>query len=132
MKAEAHRKEWTGIHRVMEPERAGAISHVDVTQEDGTAKRMETKGECEQAIGNEIEPRFGRASSAPVCQGALFRLLGYEINTETAIDILEDRWKAPEGTDQSTLTLFKEMHHIWNMMKDGEVDIVITEEDFRH
>ena len=44
LRAEAHRKEWTGIHRVMEPERAGAISHVDVTQEDSTTKRMETKG----------------------------------------------------------------------------------------
>ena len=59
-------------------------------------------------------------------------MLGYEIDTDTAIDILEDRWNAPEGTDQSTLTLFKEMSHIWKLMKDGEVDIVITEEDFRH
>ena len=67
-----------------------------------------------------------------MCQGALFRLLGYEIDTDTAIDILEDRWKTPEGTDQPTLTLFKEMSHIWKLMKDGEVDIVITEEDFRH
>ena len=49
-----------------------------------------------------------------------------------AIEILEDRWNAPEGTDQPTLTLFKEMSHIWQLMKDGEVDIVITEEDFRH
>ena len=65
MKAETHRKEWTGIHRVMEPERAGAILHVDVTQEDDTTTRMDTKWECEQVIGNEIEPRFGRASSAP-------------------------------------------------------------------
>ena len=65
-----------------------------------------------------------------MCQGALFRLLGYKIDTDTAIDILEDRWKAPEGTNQSTLTLFKEMSHIWNLMKDEEVNIVITEEDF--
>ena len=38
--------------------------------------------------------------------------------------------EALEGTDESTLTLFKEMLHIWQLMKDGEVDIVITEEDF--
>ena len=67
-----------------------------------------------------------------MCQGALFRLLGYEIDTNTAIDILEDRWNTPEGTDQSTLNLFKEMSHIWQLMKNGEVDIVITEEDFWH
>ena len=28
--------------------------------------------------------------------------------------------------------MFKEMSHIWKLMKDGEVDIVITEEDSRH
>ena len=91
LKAEAHRKEWMGIHRVMGLERVGAILHVDVRQDDGTMKRMKSKRECERAIGEEIELRFGRAESAPVCQGALFRLLGYEIDTDTAIDILEDR-----------------------------------------
>ena len=130
LKTEAHRKEWMGIHRVTDSERAGAITHVDVKQEDGTTTRMDTKRSCERAIGDELEPRFERASSAPVCQGALFRLLGYEITTDVAIDILENRWEAPEGTDEPTLTLFKEMSHIWQLMKDGEVDIVITEEDF--
>ena len=46
------------------------------------------------------------------------------------MNILEDQWKAPEGTDQPILTLFKEMSHIWKLIKDGEVNIVITEEDF--
>ena len=62
-------------------ERAGAIAHMDVKQDDGTMKRMESKQACEKAIGEEIEPRFSRAGSAPVCQGALFRLLGYKIDT---------------------------------------------------
>ena len=82
LKSEAHMKEWMGIHRVTDLERAGAISHIDVKEDDGTMKRMESKRECEKAIGEEIEPRFSRAGSAPVCQGALFRMLGYEIDTD--------------------------------------------------
>ena len=78
LKAEAHRREWTGIHRVTDSERAGAILHVNVKQDDGTTKQMESKQECKKAIGEEIEPRFGRAGSAPVCQGALFRMLRYD------------------------------------------------------
>ena len=75
LKAEAHRKEWMGIHRVTDSEWAGAISQANVKQDDGTMKRMESKRECEKAIREEIDPQFDRAGSAPVCQGALFRLL---------------------------------------------------------
>ena len=43
LKSETHRREWIGIHRVTDAERAGAILHVDVKQDDGTTKRMESK-----------------------------------------------------------------------------------------
>ena len=53
------------------------------------------------------------ARSAPICQGALFRLLDYEINTYTAIEILEGRFKVlPLDTDEPTLLLFEEMANI--------------------
>ena len=45
-----------GIHRVTDSERAGAISHVDVRQDNSTMKRMESKRECEKVIREEIEP----------------------------------------------------------------------------
>ena len=38
----------------------------------------------------------------------------------------------PPDTDESTLLLFKEMANIWQMMKDDEVDIVVTVDDFKH
>ena len=90
LKGEAHRKEWRRIKQVIEPDRAGAITFVDVKQQDGTTVREDTKEGCERAIGNELKPRFGRASSAPVCQ-ALFGMLGYEVTTDVAMDILEGR-----------------------------------------
>ena len=70
-------------------------------------KRMDSKRSFEKTIGNKFKPCFDQKSSAPVCQGALFRLLGHNITTDVAIDNLEDRWKAPKGTDELTLTLFK-------------------------
>ena len=88
LKTEAHSKEWQGVHRVTGSDKATVITHVDVPQEDGTMARMSTKEEVEGANKGEISTCFSRASSAPVCQGALFRLLGYEVTTDVAIDIL--------------------------------------------
>ena len=93
---------------------------------------MDTKEQCEKAIQDELVPRFGRASNAPVCQGALFGLLGYEVDSKTAIDILEGKFDAPVGTDGATLLLFHEISNIWKSMKDGKVNIVITKEDFQY
>ena len=61
-------------------------------------------------------------------------MLGYEVTTDVAMDILEGRWEknAPEGTDEPTKELFKEMAHLWKMMQGGEVDIVITVDNFQH
>ena len=105
---------------------------VEVTLPDGTIQVCEGKEECERAIMEEIKVRFERAQSAPICQGDLFSLLGYAADTETAIEILEGTFEPPEGTDEATLTLFKEIARIWKKMEDGEVDIIVTEEDFQY
>ena len=97
-------------------------------QPDGSVKVYTGKKECEQAIMKEITERFERAKSAPICQGALFDLLGYGANTETAIEILEGRFEAPEGTAEATLTLFEEIARIWKQMESGEVDIKVTKD----
>ena len=55
-----------------------------------------------------------------------------EVNSKTAIDILEGKFNAPVGTDGATLLLFHEISNIWKLMKDGKVDIVITKEDFQY
>ena len=132
LRHEAERKQWQGIHRVTKRDRAGAVDRIEVLQPDGSVKVYTGKKECEQAIMKEITERFERAKSAPICQGALFDLLGYGANTETAIEILEGRFEAPEGTDDATLTLFEEIARIWKQMESGEVDIKVTKEDFQY
>ena len=71
-------------------------------QPDGSVKVCTGKKECEEAILKEISVRFKRAESAPICQGALFDLLGYGANTNAVIEILEGRFDALEGTDNAT------------------------------
>jgi len=132
LRKERQKRTWSSLQRVVKPDKAGAVAFVDVQQEDGTTKRCDTKESVEGAIADEILPRFSRAANAPICQGALFNLLGYGANTETAIEILEGRFEPPEGTDGPTLLLFEEIARIWSLMEAGEVDIVVTKDDFQH
>ena len=132
LKSEQQRKTWGAIQRVTKPERAGAITHVDVKMQDGSTLRCDNKESMEDAVAKEIMPRFKRADNAPICQGALFELLGYSANTETAIEILEGRFTPPDDTDGPTLLLFEEIARIWALMEAGEVDIVVTKDDYQH
>lgn len=95
LRRESQSKIWGSIQRVTKPNKAGAVTFVDEKTADGTTMRHSKKETVEQAIAEEILPRFSRASNAPICQGALFGLLGYGANTETAIEILEGRFTPP-------------------------------------
>ena len=117
----------------MNQEKAGMITYVDMPQSDGTTVWCDTKLAVEQANGEEIETKFARAGSVSICQGVLSQQLGYKINTDIAIAILEGRFEVlPPHTDGPTLLLLEEMANIWQMMKDGKVDIVVTVDDFKH
>ena len=89
LRSEAEKREWNGINATTKPNKTGIITHVDVKRADGSIKRCDTKESCEEAVHGEIKPRFSRASSAPVCQGALFGLHGYEVDSKIAMQILE-------------------------------------------
>ena len=132
LRNEAQKKEWAGIKRSMGNGGSGAVTEVDKPLEDGSSEQCTTKETVEEAIGLEIKQRFNRADIAPICQGALFDLLGYGANTVTAVKILEGTFVPPIDTDGPTVTLLEEIAKIWKEMGKGEVDIVVTEEDFQH
>ena len=77
LRNEAQKKVWSGIKRVVNPPRNPSPTVVEVPQSDGTIKVCTTKEEVEEGIMGEISERFSRAASAPICQGALFKLRGY-------------------------------------------------------
>ena len=76
LNSKARRKQWQGVQQVTTPQKTRMITYIDVPQPNGTTVRCNTKLAVEQANREEIETSFARAGSAPICQGALFQLLG--------------------------------------------------------
>ena len=105
---------------------------VETVDEDGKVTQHKTKEAVEGALHGEIGSRFNRAESAPICNGPLFELLGYNADTEAGMQILEGTFVAPPGTDPATIIILREIARIWTLMGNGEVSIIVTKEDFQH
>lgn len=132
LRNEAQRKMWQGIHRATKPRGLMSVTRVEVPQEDGSVIEHTTKETIEHALMSELSTRFGRAESAPICQGALFDLLGVYADTEAAIQILEGTFDPPPDSDARTVVLLKEIARIWQKIGEGEVSIAISQEDYQH
>ena len=116
----------------MEKTRTPALAIVETVDEDGKVTQHRTKDEVEHAIHNGISPRFSRAESAPICNGPLFKLLGYNADTEAGMEILEGTFKPPQDTDPATFIILNKISRIRRLIGDGEVSIIIIKEDFQH
>ena len=132
LKGEAQRKQWQGIKRATKPQGVMNVTRVEVAQADGTVVEHSTKESIEEALKSELRTRFGRATSAPVCQGVLFDLLGVYADTNAAVEILEGTFAPPPDTDQRTILVLNEIAAIWKKIGDGEISIVISQEDYQY
>ena len=112
LRREAQRKTWAGIKICLGHSRSPASTVVEEIMEDGTARECEEKKVVEGAIHREISSQFGRADSAPVCQGDLFEILGYGADTETGEEILKGTFTSPPDTEPATIIILKEIAHI--------------------
>ena len=124
---EAQRKIWVSIHRELNQTWNPIATKVEVPMGDGTTKKCNTKEEVEQGIRDEISERFSHADSSPTCQGALFSLLGYSVDTEVALATPKGTFVPHPGTTPSTMLILEEIERIWAKMGTGEV-----EEDFQY
>ena len=113
------------------PNRNSSAVRVKILQTEAPIV-CDTKEEVEAAIAEENSKRFSMADSAPIYQGALFGLLGYSDNTETAEQILDGTWVPPEGTYEPTLIILKEIGRSWKKVQNGNVDVVISQDNFQH
>ena len=77
LRNEAQKKERGGIKRTMGTGGSGAVMEVDKPVEGEKAIHCDTEETVVESQGDEISKRFDRAKSAPICQGALYDLLGY-------------------------------------------------------
>ncbi|MGB0809178.1 MAG: reverse transcriptase domain-containing protein, partial [bacterium] len=132
LRGEAQRKCWQGIKRATKAKEVMSVTRVEVVQDDGSVVEHTAKESIEEALKTELRTRFGRATSAPICQGALFELLGNFADTSAAVEILEGTFVPPPDTDPRTLLLFDEMASIWSRMGNGEISISVSQEDFQY
>ena len=132
LRNENQARQWAGIRRGLNQKRTGAFSTVEVPQPKGPPIKCTVKEDVEAAIHEEIDVRFGRADSAPICRGPLFDLLGYTADTDAAVEILQGTFKPPEGTSEGTKIILREIARIWQLLEAKEIDIRITQEDFRY
>jgi len=115
------------------PNGVSVCTELDVPLPDGKVEKHLQREEIEPGIHGEITKCFLRADGAPICQGALYDLLGYSTDTETAEAILEGTFVPPPGTDGPTVIILEEIARIWKkILGDGEVNIAITQVDYQH
>jgi hypothetical protein len=132
LRGEAQRKTWQGIFRATKPRGIMRVTKVEVQEQDGSVIEHTTKEAVEDALINELTKRFGRAESAPICQGVLYGLLGTYTDTEAAVQILEGTFVPPPNSDPTTIVLLDEIARIWGKIGDGEVSITVTQDDYQH
>ena len=131
LRNEVQKKTWAAIHRELNQKQNASVNRIEVPRKDGSTRECTTKESVEEGIAQEISSRFSRADSAPICQGALFELLGYLADTKTATAILEGTFVPLPGTDGPTIIILEEIARIWEKKGEGEVNIVISKEDFK-
>ena len=84
MRNEASKKAWANIKQTTKPASSGGATTAEVPQPDGLKLTYDSKIEVEHAFAEENSKRFGLADNVPICQGALFELLGYSADTVAA------------------------------------------------
>ena len=94
--------------------------------------KASAKEDVESGLLDEIIKRFARADGAPICQGALYNLLGYSADAELVEAILEGTFIPSPGIDGPKLIIPEEITRNWKKMGDGEPNIIITQEDYQH
>ena len=81
MRGENQRRTWRSIDQGLGKTRTPAPTMVETEEETGKVQHR-TKEGVKAAIHEELDTRLDRASSAPICNGPLFELLGYNADTE--------------------------------------------------
>ena len=76
-----------------------APTMVETINAEGKQVQCTTQESVKAAIHGEISPQFSRAGSAPIWNGPLFELLGYNVSTEAGAgaEILEGASDARQG-----------------------------------
>ena len=111
--------------------RSGSVCKVLIEdEENGIVTEHVTQETIQQAIFDNIHrKRFYLAEAAPVCNGQLCGLLGYNATTAIAQQILEGRYIYPEGFDQATREICEECARICLIVPKDSLNLEISRHD---
>jgi hypothetical protein len=127
IRRERERAFWRRLNYTMGKKRGRGVSAVQVKQADGTTYEATGQREVEDTIWNEIHgKRFYIAEQAPICQGRLRGDFGYMANNVAGRAVLDGTYECPEGTDEGTIDLFREIAHIRSIVPKDTVNTYIT------
>ena len=104
---ERQRKTWRGIQYVTKKNRAGGVTKVVIPRSNTEDEVCNTKTAVERGLANNLSERFSCAKSAPICQRALFKLLGYSADMKTAEEILEGTFIPPPDIESATIIILE-------------------------
>ena len=109
-----------------------SVREVKEEDESGNTKVCSTQEEVERAIWKEVHhKRFYLAEEAPICQGELRGEFGYSGVSPAAKAVLEDKYVCPEGTDEATRDIFKEVARIRLQVPKNSAEYRITKEKWQ-
>ena len=81
---EQQKKVWHGIHCVTKSSCPNGMTQANILQVDRALKVCNTKISLKERLDSSLSERFGMAKSASIWHSALFELMGYLANTESA------------------------------------------------
>ena len=91
------------LRYVTRPNKADGVTKVIIRRDNAYVRVCDTNETVEQDLANSLSDQFSYADSAPIYQGALFELLGYSADTQTAEHISEGTFIPPLDTDPTTV-----------------------------
>ena len=128
---EKEKSKWNRIKYVLGKQRAGACFKVQIELEDGTMKEVSSQEEVQQAIWENVHmKRFYLAEEAPICNGELRGMFGYNATTITARRILRGTFVYPPGFDKATKEILQECAAIRLQVPKNSVSTTITLDDW--
>ena len=97
------------MKRVFGKINGGGLTHVTVTDADGTKHEYTEKDDIEEACHRENHAKFSQTNNTPPMMGTLAEELGFDGTSEACRDILCGNYIPPPGTDQYTVAYLEQL-----------------------
>lgn len=117
------------IKQVLGKMRAGAVSKVEVQNEDGTYTRVKIQTEVEAALMQNNEKRFRLTETTPFMQEPMQSVVRFLGATDAVKGVIAGTYVCPEGTNEFTHQFVQALKEA--ALTKGTINTEMTREDFQ-